>query len=69
MQAEVQAGKFVYRPPWVQQQDGANKTGHSGVSSLGAAFLTPGVPDERRNHSATPTLVSVCVLQFRLGLL
>lgn len=88
MQAEVQAGKFTYRPPWdapQQQQQQAqqpqpqpqadvtgsasagagastrarssdgNRTGHSGASSLGAAFLTPGVLDERRS-SATPTV-------------
>ncbi|KAI7845303.1 hypothetical protein COHA_001145 [Chlorella ohadii] len=54
MQADLQAGKFVYRPPWASEGSG-NKTGHSGVSSLGAAFLTPGVLDERRS-SATPSL-------------
>lgn len=43
--------------PAVQTHDQGNRTGHSGASSLGAAFLTPGVGDERRNHSATPTLV------------
>ncbi len=52
MQTDLQAGKFVYKAPWVQD---ASKTGHSGASSL-AAFLTPGVLDERRS-TATPTLV------------
>lgn len=56
MQADLQAGKFVYRPPWASESSG-NKTGHSCISSLGAAFLTPGVLDERRS-SATPSLVS-----------
>ncbi|PSC73666.1 hypothetical protein C2E20_3077 [Micractinium conductrix] len=45
--------------PAVQTHDQGNRTGHSGASSLGAAFLTPGVGDERRNHSATPTLEMV----------
>ena len=52
MQSDLQAGKFVYKAPWVQE---GSKTGHSGASSL-AAFLTPGVLDERRS-TATPTLV------------
>ena len=54
MQGDLQAGKFVYRAPWAHEP---SKTGHSGASSLGAAFLTPGVFDERRS-TATPTLVS-----------
>lgn len=62
MQSEIQAGKFAYQPPWAAQQEHgsgsrAGHTGHSGASSLGVAFLTPGVLDERRNHSATLTLV------------
>lgn len=53
-QSDLQAGRFAYRPPWVQ--DGGGRTGHSAASSL-AAFLTPGVLDERRS-AATPTAVS-----------
>jgi hypothetical protein len=53
-QSDLQAGRFVYRPPWAQ--DGGGRTGHSAASSL-AAFLTPGVLDERRS-AATLTAVS-----------
>lgn len=65
MQTDIQSGKFAYQPPWAAHQEQgsggsrAGHTGHSAASSLGAAFLTPGVLDERRNRSVTLTLVRV----------
>ena len=69
MQVDLQAGRFVYSPPWAaaaQQQQaqaaamagegGAPRPGHSAATTY-AAFLTPGGVDERR-ALATPTVVS-----------
>ena len=56
MQAELQAGSFVYRPPWAAGGGGGSLTGHSGGRTY-AAFLTPSSL-EHRPPSATPTLVS-----------
>ena len=55
MQADLQAGRFAYRPSWAQ--DGGSRTGHSSASTY-AAFLTPGGAPPERRGLATPTLVS-----------
>jgi hypothetical protein len=64
MQADLQAGKFVYKAPWgpQQEQGGSNGGGGGGGSrtahSLGA-FLTPGMLEGERRSNATPTVVSL----------